>query len=217
MLRKVLYKIKINSSRWLQKRNLRKKNIYIGKQVNGFWNVDFEGANKVPERCHFFGNIKIGYASTLGVNNFFGGNIEIGKYCQIGVDVAIHTANHPINYLSTYVNKNLFNEELKQLIDTSSVVKIGHDVWIGHGVKIIGNVTIGNGAILAAGSIVTKDVAPYSIVGGIPAKKINSRFDDPIIKEIQDLNWWDKNPEELEKLKPLFFKNFKNKNSIYEE
>ena len=181
----------------------------------GIQNVVFEGKNAVPDRCNFSGKISLGYATTLGYNNFLHGDITIGKYCQLGADVAIHSTNHPTSYVTTYINQNLFNGELKALKEVKKVV-VGHDVWIGHNVIIVGNVTIGNGAILAAGSVITKDVAPYSIVGGVPAKEIKKRFSDTIIKEIEELKWWDKNPSELEKLKPLFFKDFSNSNSIYE-
>lgn len=181
----------------------------------GLQNVTFEGKNAVPDRCNFSGKITIGYATTLGYNNLLGGTISIGKYCQIGADVAIHATNHPMTYMTTYINQNLFQGELKQLKQENKII-IGNDVWIGHNVIIVGNVTIGNGAILAAGSVVTKDVLPYTIVGGVPAKYIKNRFSDSIIKEIEVLQWWDLSEMELEKIKPLFFKDFKNKRSIYE-
>lgn len=181
----------------------------------GIQNVNFEGKNAVPDRCNFSGKIKLGYGTTLGYNNFLHGNITIGKYCQLGADVAIHTTNHPTSYLTTYINKNLFEGELKELKEEKKVV-IGNDVWIGHNVIIVGNVSIGNGAVLAAGSVVTKDVAPYTIVGGVPAKVIKKRFSDSIINEIEALQWWNKTEDELEKIKPLFFKDFLNRNSIYE-
>lgn len=181
----------------------------------GIQNVVFEGENSVADRCNFSGNINIGYATTLGCNNFFHGDISIGKYCQIGADVAIHTTNHPIEFLSTYINKKLFDGDLKQLKTTGRVI-IGNDVWIGHRVIIVGNVTIGNGAILAAGSVVTKDVSPYTIVAGIPAKEVRQRFSASVIVEIEALQWWDKSDVELEKIKPLFFKDLTNKESIYE-
>lgn len=181
----------------------------------GIQNVIFEGKNAVPDRCNFSGKIKLGYATTLGYNNFLHGDIVIGKYCQFGADVAIHSTNHPTSYLSTYINQNLFEGELKSLKEVKKII-IGNDVWIGHNVIIVGNVTIGNGAILAAGSVVTKDVEPYSIVGGVPAKKIKKRFSEAIIKEIEELKWWDKSKVELEQLKPLFIKDFSKCNSIYE-
>ena len=181
----------------------------------GIQNVVFEGKNAVPDGCNFSGKIKIGYATTLGYRNLFGGTISIGKYCQLGFDVALHATNHPISYMTTYINQNLFQGDLKQLKEENTIT-IGHDVWIGHGVIIVGNVTIGNGAILAAGSVITKDVAPHTIVAGVPAKEVRKRFSETIIQEIETLQWWDKSEQELEKIKPLFFKDFTNRHSIYE-
>ncbi len=181
----------------------------------GIQNVVFEGKNAVPDGCNFSGKIKIGYATTLGYRNLLSGSIAIGKYCQLGVDVALHATNHPISYMTTYINQNLFQGDLKQLKEENTIT-IGHDVWIGHGVIIVGNVTIGNGAILAAGSVITKDVAPYTIVAGVPAKEVRKRFSETIIQEIETLQWWDKSEQELEKIKPLFFKDFSNRHSIYE-
>jgi virginiamycin A acetyltransferase len=192
-----------------------RENVIVSGFSRGLQNVIFEGKNAVPNGCNFSGKMKIGYASTLGYNNLLAGNITIGKYCQLGVDVAIHTTNHPISYMSSYINQNLFQGELKQLKEQHKIT-IGNDVWIGHGVIILGNVTIGNGAILAAGSVVTKNVEPYAIVGGVPAKALRKRYSDSIIKEIEALQWWDKSEQELEKLKPLFFKDFTNKTSIYD-
>jgi acetyltransferase-like isoleucine patch superfamily enzyme len=181
----------------------------------GLQNVIFEGKNMVPDRCNFSGIIKVGYATTLGYNNLLGGDITIGKYCQLGTDVALHATNHPMSFMSTYINSNLFNGELTQLKENNKIV-IGNDVWIGHGVIIVGNVIVGNGAILAAGTVVTKDVLPYSIVGGVPARVIRKRFSDAVITEIEALNWWDKSEKELAVIKPLFLKDFTNRYSIYE-
>jgi acetyltransferase-like isoleucine patch superfamily enzyme len=143
------------------------------------------------------------------------GQISIGNYCQIGAYVAIHGTNHPITYPSNYINYRLFNGELSKY-KTSKPVTVGNDVWIGHAVIILGGVNIGDGAIIGAGSVVTKDVEPYSIVGGNPARLIRKRFDDNIIKELQELKWWDKTPEELDRLKILFNTDLSNVKSIYE-
>ena len=181
----------------------------------GLQNVKFEGANAVPDRCNFSGKIEVGYATTLGYNNFLHGDISIGKYCQFGADIAIHTTNHPINYLSTYINSNLFNGELKRLKQTKRTI-IGNDVWIGHNALIMGGIKVGNGVIIAAGSVVTKDIEPYSIVAGIPAKEIKKRFSNEIIKEVEELKWWDKSDVDLEKIKHLFFKEINNQSSFYD-
>ncbi|PKB17465.1 CatB-related O-acetyltransferase [Flavobacterium sp. 5] len=216
MIRLFLYK-KWNHYKRCKFLNQRKKEgTEISSKTTGYWNVFFEGKNKIPERCQFLGNnIRIGYATTLGVNNLLSGNVNVGKYCQFGADVALHANNHPISSMTTYINKNLFLGELKALRQEKKVV-IGNDVWIGHGVIIVGNITIGNGAIIAAGSVVTKDVLPYTIVAGVSAKLIRKRYADSIIKEIEALKWWDKSEVELEQLKPLFFKDFTDKISVYD-
>ncbi len=181
----------------------------------GISNVQFEGENAVPDRCNFSGKIKIGYRTTLGYNNFFHGDIIVGKYCQIGADVAMHSTNHPVHYLSTYIGSGFFNGELKKLKETKRI-EIGNDVWIGHNALIIGEVKVGNGAIIAAGAIVTKNVPPYAIVAGVPAKVIKKRFSENICNEIEDLQWWNLSENELERIKPLFFKELDKVKSLYE-
>lgn len=213
----LLYKIKLKWQRKSFRRNmLASKNVVIDSDAIGYQNVFYEGCNGVPARCQFIGtNIRIGYKSTLGYNNLLSGAITIGKYCQLGSDVAFHASNHPMSYMTTYVNKSLFDGALKQLKEDKKIT-LGNDVWVGHGVIILGNVNVGNGAILAAGSVITKDVEPYTIVAGVPAKTVRKRFSALIVQEIEDLKWWDKSEKELEELKPLFFKNFTDKKSIYE-
>ncbi|WP_051287228.1 CatB-related O-acetyltransferase [Algoriphagus mannitolivorans] len=173
--------------------------------TRGVHHVEFQGGNLVPEGCVFSDSTQLGFRTTLGTNNFFGGKVKVGKYCQIGRDVAFHPTNHPIDYLTTYINSQLFKGDLKSL-KTEKPILIGNDVWIGQGVIVLSGVTVGDGAILAAGSVVTKDVEPYTIVAGNPARPIRKRFSEEIIQELLALQWWDKSEEELEALKPLFFK-----------
>ncbi|WP_231373989.1 CatB-related O-acetyltransferase [Aureivirga marina] len=215
MFKKILYKYWLKYKKYRFRKENKKLGTFISKESKGYQNVSFEGKNSIPERCNFSGKISIGYGTTLGYNNMLMGDVSIGKYCQIGADVAIHTTNHPINYLSTYINKQLFNGELKKLKTTNKVV-VGNDVWIGHNVIIVGNVTIGNGAILAAGSVVTKDVPSYTIVTGIPAKPLKKRFSEKIISQIEALEWWNKTEKELEEIKPLFFKNLDKIQDLYQ-
>ena len=193
------------------------KGVIISGRVAGIQNADFEVPSAtVPDGCVFTGMVSIGKCTTLGYRNMFaGGNISIGRYCQIGADVGLHATNHPISYMSIYINKMLFDGELKQLKEEFRI-KIGHDVWIGHGAIIVGNVSVGNGAIIAAGAVVTKDVPEFSIVAGIPARVIRFRFDELVQREISELKWWDKTEEELEELKPFFVRNFADAKSIHE-
>jgi virginiamycin A acetyltransferase len=188
--------------------------VHASPTVRGLSNVNFLGNNLVPEFCNFSGKIKIGVNTTLGVHNFLHGEIEIGKYCQVGAYVAIHTNNHPITHLTSYINKNLFDTELAENV-SKGTIRIGHDVWIGHNAMLVGSFRVGNGAIIAAGAVVTSDVPAYSIVAGIPAKVIRYRFPENIITEIEDLQWWDKNDAELKSIKPLFLKDLSQLESLY--
>lgn len=186
----------------------------VSPWIRGLQNFTFKGENIVPEFCVSAGKATIGYRTTLGVHNFLGGTIEIGKYCQIGGYVAFHASNHPINYPTTYINSSFFNGDLVKLKEDNPI-KLGNDIWVGHAVIVLSGVTVGDGAILAAGAVVTKDVAPYTIVGGNPAKPIRKRFSDKIINELLELKWWDMTEEELEKVKPLFLTDLTKVDSIY--
>lgn len=187
--------------------------VYSGK-VSGLYNVEFGGKNGMLEGCNFSGKITIGYCTTLGANNIIHGDVTIGKYCQLGFNVALISTNHPISHMTIYINKNLFDGELKKF-KTEEKIEIGHDVWIGHNAIVLGGVTVGNGAIIAAGAVVTRDVPPFAIVAGVPAKVIKMRFSDHIVNQIEALQWWDKTDDELEKIKPLFMRDFNIVNDLY--
>lgn len=123
-------------------------------------------------------------------------NSDIGKYCSIASHVTIGSSEHPISWISTSpVFQNVKHSgPIKRFarldIGTSLKTIIGNDVWIGHNVLIKQGVKIGDGAIIGMGAVVTKDVAPYSIVGGCPAHLIKYRFEENIIKELLELQWW---------------------------
>lgn len=119
---------------------------------------------------------------------------SIGRYCSIACNVHIMGDEHPLDRFTTSIvtyskkYKNLFKQ-----IDFSPKTKsidIGNDVWVGEGVIFKRGVTIGDGAIIACGTIVTKDVAPYSIVGGVPATIIRYRYSQDIINKLLQLQWW---------------------------
>lgn len=120
--------------------------------------------------------------------------LVIGKFCQFahGTTFITSSANHPMTGFSTYPFR-VFDPatmgDYASLPHKDTVV--GHDVWIGYGSLIMPGVTIGSGAIIAAGSVVTRDVAPYTIVGGNPANLIRQRFDDATVAALLDIAWWD--------------------------
>lgn len=189
-------------------------NVVFYGNVSGLHNVVFEGKNAVLGNSNFNGEVRVGYATTFSTHNYIHGKIKIGKYCQFGPFASINTFNHPINHITTYINKNLFEGFMSQYKSNNATI-IGNDVWVGKNAIILGGVTIGNGAIIAAGAVVNQDVPAYHIVGGVPAKILKKRFSNQIIDELQALQWWDKSEAELENIKPLFSKDLSKINSIY--
>ncbi|MDK2946242.1 MAG: chloramphenicol O-acetyltransferase type [Geotoga sp.] len=129
-------------------------------------------------------------------------NADIGSFCSIANNVVIGMGEHPINWVSTspvfYENRNFsklkFSTHKREPVKRT---KIGNDVWIGERVLIKQGVSVGDGAIIGMGSVVTKDVEPYTIVAGVPAKVIRKRFEDYIIEELEKIKWWDFDEEKL--------------------
>ena len=124
----------------------------------------------------------------------------IGKFCSIacGAKFLFNSANHTMASLSTYPFPLFFEEKnVTEAWDNKGDIIIGNDVWIGYEAVILAGVTIGDGAIIGTRAVVTKDVPPYSIVGGVPAKSIRKRFDDETIIELLRLKWWDWSEEKI--------------------
>lgn len=129
--------------------------------------------------------------------DFVGDKLIIGKFCMIASDVTfiMNGANHLSDAISTFPFA-IFGHDWSDAMEGKSYPSkgntvIGNDVWIGYGVTIMPGVNIGDGAIIATKSVVTKDIAPYSIVGGNPAKEIRKRFSGEEIEKLLDLQWWD--------------------------
>lgn len=137
------------------------------------------------------------YSYFAGYNQVF--YADIGKFCSVASYARINTTNHPTydriaQHHFTYRSKRFgFGEDDEKFFELrkGKSVTIGNDVWIGHNAIIMPGVRIGNGAVIGAGTIVTKDVEPYSIVAGVPAKMINKRFSEDLIERIETIKWWD--------------------------
>jgi acetyltransferase-like isoleucine patch superfamily enzyme len=187
------YKKYLNRKKQKIFRNENLKNrVLISDSANlHYAKIDFGGLNQIASGTKISGSLKIGFGSTIGLNCNLHGDIFIGNYTQLGGYIGIYTSNHPTNYITTFTSKSFLNGALKDNTQYGKV-RIGSDVWIGHGAVILKDVTIGNGAVIAAGAIVTKDVPPFAIVGGNPGKIIKYRFSEDIITYLLKLEWWNR-------------------------
>ncbi len=129
---------------------------------------------------------------------FLGDLLIIGKFCAIGrgVEFIMNGANHRMNSVTTYpfnIMGNGWEKATPELIDLpfKGNTVVGNDVWFGQNVTVLPGIHVGDGAIVAANSTVAKDVPPYTVVGGNPAKLIRKRFDDRMIEYLLNLKWWD--------------------------
>lgn len=165
----------------------------------------------IPKGTVFCAESALGFLSYLGKDVRLT-NATVGRYCSISDNVIIGVPEHPLDRVTTHpltYNWNLgpddddtcaFSpfEEYQRLLDKTALLPfkdyprtiIGHDVWIGRSVTIKPGVKIGDGAVIGAHAVVTKDIPPYTIVGGIPARTIRQRFDDKTIERFLALQWW---------------------------
>lgn len=182
-----------------------------GDKVKFFWSsrmshrCRFEGMNMVAEKTFFFGSL--GYGSYIGGGGFV--SAEIGRFTSIGPNCVYLNATHAYTepYVTTcplffslsksknpqhmtYADRQMFDEFRFYDKERELVNKIGSDCWIGKDVTLIGGVEIHDGAVVLAGAYVTKDVPPYAIVGGIPARVIRYRYDQETIDFLLKVKWW---------------------------
>lgn len=153
-------------------------------------------------------NVEMGSYSYIGENAQLH-NVIIGKFCSIAPSVKIGLGNHPTSFVSTspvffsqkkqcgisFADTEYFNENLRTYI--------GNDVWIGVNAYIKDGIKIGDGAIIGAGAVVVKDVPPYAIIGGVPAKIIKYRYTTDIINRLMKIKWWDFEEQKLKMLQRL--------------
>lgn len=134
-----------------------------------------------------------------------GDRLEIGKFCSIacGAKFLFTSANHALRSLSTYPFPIFFDEweldakDIRSAWDNKGDIILGNDVWVGYEAVILSGVTVGDGAVIGTRAVVTKDVPPYTIVGGVPARPIRKRFDEAAAARLEQLRWWDWDEERI--------------------
>jgi acetyltransferase-like isoleucine patch superfamily enzyme len=154
----------------------------------------------IADNATIYGDTWIGAFTYINVGTVIYHRSRIGKFCSLGRQIEIGLARHPISFLSTHpfqVRVSPFERYPgyasvnRKPWTFHSETHIGNDVWIGAKACVVSGVSVGDGAVIAAGAIVTKDVEPYAIVGGVPAKVISRRFDQERVEALLDLRWWD--------------------------
>ena len=189
----------------LKTKSIMKQKSYVNKGTV-LRGKNFVGKNSVLT------NVDLGFGSYVSSNADLS-NAKVGKYCSIGPNLSSIGGNHPLNHHKSthpafYAKNNasgfsyltgekdsIFTED--KYVDESKryFYEIGNDVWIGANVSICQGVTIGDGAVIGACSLVNKDVEPYAVYAGVPAKKIKQRFADETIEKLLNEKWWDKGEE----------------------
>jgi acetyltransferase-like isoleucine patch superfamily enzyme len=170
-------------------------------------NSDIHNTSKYAAGCHIV-NTQIGRYTSIGYDCSI---IEssIGSFCSLGSNIRIGGANHPMHWVSSSSVFCAYKDDIKTKFshhEFSSFLKthIGNDVWIADNVLIKSGVKIGNGAVVGMGSVITKDVEPYMIVVGNPARVIRKRFDDDIINKLIEIEWWNFDDTQLLKYAEAF-------------
>lgn len=188
----------------------KKYRVQIAKNAIVGYSSVFEGKNSIGNNTVFEGFL--GRGSYIGSRAWIE-RAKIGRYCSIANGVMLAVGRHPMEMISqhpmfysvakqnghTYVTGDFYQERVYADPEGRYDVLIGNDVWIGTRATILGNVKVGNGAVIAAGAVVTKDVPDYAIVAGVPAKIIRYRFSEDVIENLLQDKWWNKDEKWLEK------------------
>lgn len=170
---KFRYHMRLNKFR----KNWRKNNKHNDTTINNF----------ISQELITVGNYTYGQLNVINSN--LCSKMSVGNFCSIAGNVTfILSSDHPLNYVSTFPFKVKICDEQYEAISHGDI-KIDDDVWIGFGATILSGVHIGQGAVVAAGAVVTRDVPPYAIVGGVPAKFIKYRFSDEIINKLLNVDY----------------------------
>ena len=157
-------------------------------------------------RRNLIRNIKLGRGSYTGTNTVIK-NSEIGRYTSIAWNVSVGGGKHNYKNMSMYTDywyKRTFEIDVEPKEKSlPKITTVGNDVWIGVGAIINSEISIGDGSVIGAGAVITKDVPPYSIVVGVPGKVIKKRFDDEVIELLKEIKWWEWDDLEIKRIIPV--------------
>ena len=176
---------------------------FTGGKVRISSQCKFESPCKITSAVNCKTHIEVGAFTTFDGEEIDGRirNVKIGRYCSVAKHVDIGLPQHPVDWLSIHPMQYFSDYKkwsritgkkvsTKEFTGEAEMTEIGNDVWIGDHVVIMSGLKIGDGAIVAAGAVVTKDIPPYAVVGGVPARVIKYRFDESTIRRLLDLQWW---------------------------
>lgn len=188
------------------------KSYYLAKilhkmRISSFNHCALDPSAKVDSECAI-SKVTIGRYSYVGSGTRITDAV-IGNFCSIGGNCGIGGGIHPTDMVSTspafLMGRNILGKNFAEIpYNPSKTVEIGNDVWIGIGACILSGVKICDGAIIGAHAVVTKDVEPYCVVAGVPARVIRKRFDDETINKMIALKWWEWSEEKLTSLGEFF-------------
>ena len=176
---------------------------WIDPEVWGVERAELGGHNRIGRNTTFGRDVQVGLASTIGANCHVVGPVTIGNYTQVGPGVYVYGQDHPMDRLTPYSARQLFDGRLRRNY-RSNRVKIGHSVWVGCNSVILRGVTIGNGAVIGAGSVVKNDIPAYSIAVGNPACVVRRRLDDAMVEAVEATEWWTNTPDQLAPYEEIF-------------
>lgn len=184
--------------------------------------IRVDGEPEIHRLCHFSGDISLGRDVRIGPRSHLDGTIDVGRgtnlvradevigdvtfgnYCAIARDVTIQQTNHETQKPATQMR--FYRRVLDSTLDhvSSGPITIGSDVWVGTGAKLLSGIEVGHGAIVGAGSVVTNDVPPYAIHGGVPAEHLKWRFPEHIREQLLDIAWWEWSEETMRQNQRFF-------------
>ncbi len=200
-----------------RRRALAHKRVLIDLSAYCDRETTFEGYNRVTSGAHLYQS-RLGLASYVGARARLS-NTLVGRFSCIGPEVETVVGAHPTTDFAsihpaffstraqagfTFVSRDLYPEYGERRYREDFYFEIGSDVWIGHGSRLMQGIRVGHGAVVAAGSVVTKDVSPYMVVAGVPARPLRQRFPEATIQRLLAAAWWDMDFNKIALLAPFF-------------